>query len=732
MPNWTKEQEKAIYEPSGKKNILVSAAAGSGKTAVLVERIVNLITNSENPFPIDSILVATFTEAAATEMKERIINRINKSYREALENGDIAQSKYLKEQMHLTAGADINTIDAFCLRVVKNNFHVLGIDPNFSIMDTNEDKMLIDDTLTDLFAALYETENEESKNRFQRLVTTYASNRDDEGLKKVIRKLYNFIQSFPDPIKWLYDKAAMYDNNMSQSVWFKEIFLSVHKENILKHHGEFWDKLIKEMIGIVKKVYPDTDTSVPPVCIPECEQYWGKMWEYICICADSVKALKSAESFDEVGSAYDTYIAKTKLGTAVRAYKKAESPIEEWQHYSNKYNSMREDLLSSTSYLPNGTAEQFNKYVHSEELKQTIDDIVWITVLFSELYENAKAKKNVKTFSDIEHLAYRLFSENENIRNEYSLKYNEILIDEYQDTNGLQDSIFTLISRDNKNMFMVGDLKQSIYRFRGGDPTIFKKKYSLDSDEIEIIHLSQNFRSRMQVIDSINDVFRFNMSQDVGDVDYNDTAALQREESRECYINTAENARNDYKSEFYCIGKSKDSKESSSDYLEAVTVANRIKELVDNHFKVYDGNGKYRDLKYSDIVVLMRSTKVNGELLQEILESNNIPSFLQKEEYFEKREIKLMLTLISLINNHIQDIPLVSVMRSPIGNFTENELSKIRLENRASSFYNAVKYYKSSSDDLTKEEHKQMQKDVDYILSKVEMYNVVDSDDDEE
>ena len=232
MPNWTKEQEKAIYEPSGKKNILVSAAAGSGKTAVLVERIVNLITNSENPFPIDSILVATFTEAAATEMKERIINRINKSYREALENGDIAQSKYLKEQMHLTAGADINTIDAFCLRVVKNNFHVLGIDPNFSIMDTNEDKMLIDDTLTDLFAALYETENEENKNRFQHLVTTYASNRDDEGLKKVIRKLYNFIQSFPDPIKWLYDKAAMYDNNMSQSVWFRgNIFISPQREH---------------------------------------------------------------------------------------------------------------------------------------------------------------------------------------------------------------------------------------------------------------------------------------------------------------------------------------------------------------------------------------------------------------------------------------------------------------------------------------------------------------------
>ena len=143
-------------------------------------------------------------------MKERIINRINKSYREALENGDIAQSKYLKEQMHLTAGADILTIDAFCLRR-SNNFHVLVLIRISSIMDTNEDKMLIDDTLTDLFAALYETENEENKNRFQHLVTTYASNRDDEGLKKVIRKLYNFIQSFPDPIKWLYDKAAMYD-----------------------------------------------------------------------------------------------------------------------------------------------------------------------------------------------------------------------------------------------------------------------------------------------------------------------------------------------------------------------------------------------------------------------------------------------------------------------------------------------------------------------------------------
>ena len=573
-------------------------------------------------------------------------------------------------------------------------------------MDTNEDKMLIDDTLTDLFAALYETENEESKNRFQRLVTTYASNRDDEGLKKVILKLYNFIQSFPDPIKWLYDKAAMYENDMSKSVWLRGIFLSKHKNYILMHHGKFWNNLIKEMIEVTKDVYPDADTSLSSAYISECRQYWGKMWDYICICTDCVNALKTTESFDEIGSVYDTYITKTKLGTAVRTYKNAEAPIEQWQYYANRYNAMREDLLNTMSYLPNGNAEHFNKYIHSEEMKQTIDDIVWITVLLSESYEQVKAKKNVKTFSDIEHLAYRLFSENENIRNEYSLKYNEILIDEYQDTNGLQDSIFTLISRDNKNMFMVGDLKQSIYRFRGGDPTIFKKKYSLDSDEIEIIHLSQNFRSRMQVIDSINDVFRFNMSQDVGDVNYNDTAALQREESRECYINTAENACNDYKSEFYCIGKSKDSKEYSSDYLEAVTVTNRIKELVDNHFKVYDGNGKYRDLKYSDIVVLMRSTKVSGELLQEILESNNIPSFLQKEEYFEKREIKLMLTLISLINNHIQDIPLVSVMRSPIGNFTENELSKIRLENRASSFYNAVKYYKSSCNDLTKEEQK--------------------------
>lgn len=707
MPNWTNEQAKAIYEPSGKKNILVSAAAGSGKTAVLVERIVNLITNSENPFPIDSILVATFTEAAANEMKERIINRISKSYREAVENGDTEKSKYLKEQMHLTSCADINTIDAFCLRVVKNNFHVLGIDPNFSIMDTNEDKLLIDDTLTDLFSLLYATDNEEYKKRFQNLVTKYASNRDDEGLKRIIRKLYNFIQSFPDPIKWLYDKAAMYEDDMSQSVWFKEIFLSIHKDKIIKHHGTFWSNLIQEMIDAIQEKYPNADFSASPESIPECKKYWGKMWSFICKCKDSVEALKSAKSFDEVSSVCDTYFASRKLGTAVKTIdKNIDASPDEWEYYASKYNSMHEDLLSSTSYLPNGNAEQFNKYVHSKELKQTIDDIVWITIQFSDLYEIAKSKNNVKTFSDIEHLAYRLFSENENIRNEYSLKYNEILIDEYQDTNGLQDSIFTLISRDNKNMFMVGDLKQSIYRFRGGDPTIFKKKYALDSDEIEVIHLSQNFRSRMQVIDSINDVFRFNMSQEVGDVEYTDTVALQREKSRECYIDTDENANTDYKSEFYYIGKMKDSKEYSADNIEAVTVATRIKELVDGHFKVYDGDGKYRDLKYSDIVVLMRSTKNNGELLQEMLSSYNIPAFLQKEEYFEKREIKLMLTLISLINNHIQDIPLISVMRSPIGNFTENELSRIRLENRSSSFYNAVKYYKHSSENLTTEEKK--------------------------
>lgn len=718
MPTWTDAQKKAIYEPSGNGNILVSAAAGSGKTAVLVERIADMVMRDDDPISIDELLVVTFTEAAAAEMKERIIKRINKAYREEISRGNSAKAKYLKEQIHLTASADINTIDSFCLNVVKNNFHVLGIDPNFSIMDNNEGDMLMDDTLSELFLALYASEDAEERERFESLVNVYASNRDDEGLKNVVRKVYNFAQSFPSPMKWLREKADMYSEDMTESKWIHDVFITRHRDYIARRHEPFWKKLSDKMLGIVKEKYGiDEDKYIAYEEIKEAVSYWGKVWTNVCKCREAVKALGKADSYDGMYEFFKLYIEKKSfLGSAINTPpKKKEASDEEWQLFYDEYDYMRNNLREECMKLPTKDAGSFNGYVHSEELKKSVEDIVWLTEKLDKSFEEKKNRKNEKSFADIEHMAYRLFSENENIRDEYSQRYREILIDEYQDTNGLQDAIFTSISRDNKNMFMVGDLKQSIYRFRGGDPMIFKEKSSLYGEEnggMKIM-LSQNFRSRQEVLKSINAVFGAVMSDEVGDVTYDSGEALKREAERECYIDgenltNGENIKNGYNSELYRIAVFKESDEAEEDITaeraEAACIAERIRSLVDGHFKVYAGEGNYRDIEYRDIVVLMRSIKGGGDVVREMLERYKIPAFVQKEEYFERREIKLMLSLISLINNHMQDIPLVAVMRSPIGGFTENELAMIKLGYHGKSFYKAVKGYKLGEKELTEDE----------------------------
>lgn len=701
MPKWTKAQERAIYEPSGEGNIIVSAAAGSGKTAVLVERIVNMIMRNENPISIDRLLIVTFTEASAQEMKERIINRINSEFRKALKEGDEKRSKRLKEQIYMAVNADINTIDAFCLRVVKNNFHVLGIDPNFNIMDKSEGEMLAEDTLDELFLQFYETSDLDVKERFERLTDIYASNRDDEGLKKEVLKIYNFIQSFPQPDKWLEEKAQMYDEDMTKSKWVQEIFLKQHKNEILAEHGDKWEKLASKMAECAEK-YFEGDKKVKGDIYTK---YWGSIWEKIKVGEEAVREIKNMETLDDGAKIYKKYAAdKSTLGTnRDTPPKKKIASDEDWRYYYLNLKYLRSNLRESIEVFPNIDTENFNKLIHAKEIKQNVDDIVWLVKEFMTRYEENKTLKNEKSFSDVEHLAYRLFHENENIREEYAQRYEEILIDEYQDTNGLQDAIFTSISRDNSNMFMVGDLKQSIYRFRGGDPTIFKTKgneYAKSDSKGKRILLSDNFRSRKEVILGVNDIFSRVMTDEVGDVDYNDDEALKRDDDKECYIDgdnllNPANKEIGYKPELYRIAVIKDEKEEDVTLAraEATYIAKRIREMVDSGYMVYDGDGKYRRVEYRDFLILMRSIRTRSSVVGEILSNHGIPAFVQKAEYFDRREIRLMLSLITLINNHRQDIPLVAVMRSPIGGFDENELAKIRIFAKHTSFYDAVLNY---------------------------------------
>lgn len=690
MAMWTSAQEKAINAPIGHGNILVSAAAGSGKTAVLVERIISGILKGETD--IDRLLVVTFTDAAAAEMKEKIIVRLQRALDEA-END--AEEERIKAQLKLSGGADITTIDAFCLKTVKNNFHVLGVDPNFFIADPAESELMMDDVIEELFNRLY-IENDK---RFLDLVDKYASNRDDRALKRLVFTIYKFILSFAEPMRWLDDKAAMYVEDMSGSEWAKEYVIK-------RGCNRLGESCYRQFYALAGKMAEAAGVSGCDMAEDNSEMkaYWGTLWKGICLCLSVADELRGVSNWDEAYEFYERYI-KTSGGidslTPSRMPKRKLASDESWKYFCEARNAVKKSLRAEYKSLVSESAEDFNANVHSVELAETVNNIVWLVKEFEAAYMAKKEKRNIKEFHDIEHLAYRLFCENENIRMEYRDKYDEILIDEYQDTNGLQDAIFEKISNNNKNIFMVGDLKQSIYRFRGGDPTIFKGKskvYSGAEADGRCIVLSQNFRSRQEILNSVNDVFSSIMSDNIGDVVYEGDELIMRGSERECYPEAKENNISELHS--ISLVLEDDSEEmdlpetsgSVSDKVEAAYIADRIYELIENRYQVYDKDlQRYRDVRCKDITILAKSVRYTSDVYIRALANRGIPAFVEIEDYFERREIRLILTLVSLINNHLQDIPLAAVMRSPIGGFTDNDIARVRLSHKNTEyFYEAV------------------------------------------
>ncbi len=692
MAVWTKAQREAIDAPIGKGSVLVGAAAGSGKTAVLVERVITKLLRGDTD--IDRLLIVTFTDAAAGEMKEKIIDRLQKALDEA-ENAETEER--LKRQLRLAGGADITTIDAFCLRTVKNNFHSLGVDPGFFIADTAEAELLMDDSLDALFNDLYIANDE----RFLTLADKYASNRDDKALKRLILKIYRFIQSFAEPERWLDDAASMYVEDMSGGEWAKKYIIDEGCVRLGREYSEHFVSLAEEMIKTAGGNTADINEYINGAD-ESMKKYWGTLWQGMCLCVNAAAELAAVTDWDGAYEFYKKYIEPADgLDNLVpsKMPKTKQSSDDDWKDFCQRRNDLKKTFKSAAKKLVNMSADDFNLEVGSADLAKTARDLVWLVKSFDRAYTAKKESRSMKEFHDIEHLAYRLFRENETVRGEYREKYDEILIDEYQDTNGLQDAIFTTISRDRKNIFMVGDLKQSIYGFRGGDPSIFKRRrndYKSAGADGRNIALSQNFRSRREILKSVNDIFSRVMSDKAGDVAYEGDELIVRDEERECYPAPE----SDNISELHLlsvIGGDEepdlpDSAAGVSDKLEASYVADRIRELLDGNYRIYDKEtGRYRNIRCRDITILSKSVRYVSDVYMKALKSRGIPAFVEIENYFERREIQLMLTLISLIDNHLQDIPLVSVMRSPIGGFTDNELAQIRLfAPRTEYFYYAV------------------------------------------
>lgn len=667
---WTIDQKKAIDTDTGSGNLLVSAAAGSGKTAVLVERVLEKILNGKST--VDRLLIVTFTEAAASEMRQKIIKRLAEYMQDA--NADKGHKNIIKEQLRLAQTADIMTIDGFCSKVVLNNFHTLGIDPNIQICDDAMSVFLSKEAIDTLFNRIYKSDDNNIKTRFKQLTDYYAKDRNNDALADLIMAIYRFTEPFADPTKWLDDSVGEFSLPVCEQAWAR------YQADISKATAAL---VLRELSAI--NTNDDTVLMIKSVAQRICD----------------------ADSRDEIYDVYNEFFCKPKKRTEFLslANSVADSDMKDTVKFVSH---LLCDVFSPTGSdkMPLGvtvSSEMLEDSNNSDILGKEASDLVWLVKEFIEEYTAIKEKRNLYEFSDIEHLTYRLFTENEAIRNEYKNKYDEILIDEYQDTNILQDKIFESIS-DN-NIFMVGDLKQSIYRFRKGDPYIFKAKAQsyekADTSDNRII-LSQNFRSRKEVLDSVNDIFTKIMSETAGDVDYTGGELIVRDTEYEYYppSNT------DLKSELHYLAIDKNS-DVDRDVYEAYYTANKINELLNSGVEVFDKSiGGMRPIQKKDIVILENSVKYNSEIITYELSKLGIASYVDKSSFFDRREISLMLSLICVIDNSHNDIPLISVMRSPISGFSDEDLALIRLHVKKSNYFiDAVYEYATDGEDTRLRAH---------------------------
>lgn len=654
--SWTKEQQQVIdYR---KRNILVSAAAGSGKTAVLVERIIKRVTEKENPVDIDHLLVVTFTKAAAAEMRERIGAALEKKQEEEPEN------ERLIRQQALIHNAQITTIDSFCLFVVRNHFEAINLDPNFRIADTGEIKLLEMDILKEVFEENY---GKEDNAAFLRLIDTYSGKRNDSAVKDMVSKIYHMSLSSAWPKEWI---LGLKESYQAESV--EEL-----KEAVV----------LKEMESNIRQILKDARIRL--IALLEKAKATEGLEKYAQTLEGDLALWEEIEE-QELFSFFESF----KMGAIaqVRGFKGDETVKNAIKDGRNSVKKELEDLKKK--YFSQSLEELFQQL---KRMKPLIEELVRLTLEYTEAMELGKKKKRIVDFSDIEHFALRILVDEETkepreTAKEFQQQFEEIMIDEYQDSNLVQETILTAISKASQgehNMFMVGDVKQSIYRFRLARPELFMEKYDrydLEESVNQRIDLFKNFRSRKEVLDFTNDMFYKLMQSDFGKVAYDEKAAL--------YCG-AEYPESDNMQPEVLLFDLKEDFDNSEDLgkrqIEARIVASKIKELMNNLLIVDKKTGELRALRYSDIVILFRSLKNWGSDFAEVLNSCGIPTHVEASTgYFASMEVQTVLSMLELLDNPFQDIPMAAVLKSPMAGLEEEELAEIRAENPKESFAQAA------------------------------------------
>lgn len=659
---WTPKQLEAI-ETRG-KNILVSAAAGSGKTAVLVERIIRMISDKENPVSIDRLLVLTFTDAAASEMKRKIAAAIDKKLDEN------PNDAWLKEQSIKVNSACISTIHSFCNRIITNNSHLTNLPSNFSLIDETENKILKERAIDAVMESYYS--KIDTKDGFRSLVTGWSEVKGDNNLRSIISNLHNLSRSFASPRKWLcslcndYYSSVKNNGSVTSSAWMPQIKNNIYSSAILI------SDILTSIINIVENNIPKEHKYY---------EYYHTMYHNFHDIYSSLDS-DTDEGFEKLCNLIKNYtIAKAPP-------KKGVEDIEPRLSYlRNKH--LKTTLASAQSMLTIFNDENIRRITACEPAVRALINIVRLT---EKVHQKYKRERSSIDFNDLEHELFHLLYNNgtetplcEKLRNYYC----EIMIDEFQDTSSLQFDIFKHLAKKEGNLFMVGDIKQSIYKFRNADPTIFINLYKSykNEDGGHLICLNQNFRSRSEVINSVNDIFESIMSEECGGVDYtNDEqlmlgAAYPPNRNCETEVMITDISDSEIRDKLLL--------ELETENIEARAIANRIYDLVcKEHFMVYDRDAdSMREVQYGDIAVLCK-TKYDRNIIESELIKLGINSITEGgQHYLSTIEVSTIISFLQIIDNPIQDIPLIAVMRSAIFCFTAEELAKIRTAAKGRYYY---------------------------------------------
>ncbi|NTW71531.1 MAG: helicase-exonuclease AddAB subunit AddA [Eubacteriaceae bacterium] len=678
MNNWTDNQQRAISQDN--KSLLVSAAAGSGKTAVLVERIIRIVTDKKTN--IEKLLVVTFTKAAAEEMKQRV----SAALLQRLSDADDNERSFISRQINSLPFASISTIHSFCSDIIRRYYHTINLDPSLKVGNETVIAILRKKAMEKILEEEYDAGNQD----FLDLVEMFSNQRKDDKLRAIIEKAYDFVMNRPAPEEWANDALENFSVDMA-SFNAGSFYLELKKMASMKlDHARL-------VLGasINKTALADNSGKILPILEDEM---------------NNIKAL-----INSLEAGFESFRRVLDQSEFARLSVKTEN--EDLKDAITKGRNMAKDIINALKKSfgyenPQVMLENIN------EMQGPLTGLFRLVFQFEKTFREMKMEKGLLDFNDLEHYCVKILS-NPAVNSEIRDNYDYVFIDEYQDSNLIQDTIAGHVRKDD-NLFLVGDVKQSIYRFRLSDPTLFiekSKEYQAESNlKNELIHLNTNFRSRNTIINTVNDIFERIMCPYVGEILYDgeeklncgvDLPKIDIDQTEIIIIDLDSN--ND--SEELCDGEEIEQGEEIEDLTnteaEAYAISQKIKELLEK--QICDKEGKKRKITYKDIVILLRSTKNRAEVYQEILMNDGIPVYTETGSgYFDTIEVSLLMDALRIVDNVYQDIPLISVMRSPVFRFTIDEIVSIRTAKKRGRIYDALKTYALEHEDSLSEKVREM------------------------